>query len=75
MDIPVAVLQKAQGLIDLFEGDFFYLGIYEGCHAYKFVFPPDVCTGFPFVYLYDKTHEKVQEITGHEALDIISEFI
>lgn len=75
MEIPVEVLQMAQCLTDLFDNDFLYLGDYKGFDAYKFVFPKDVCTGFPFVYLYDKSHEKVVEVTGHDALDIISKLI
>ena len=72
--IPEQVINKAQGLIDLYGEDFEYMGVYNGKKAYLFCFPDDKETGFPFVYLFDATSDSVEEITGFKALDIIGKF-
>lgn len=72
--IPEQVINKAQGLIDLYGEDFEYMGVYKEKEAYLFCFPDDKETGFPFVYLFDATNDAAEEITGFKALNIIGKF-
>ena len=67
--IPQIVKDAAKDLIEIYGDKFDYLGKYEGADAYVFSFPEDSCTGFPFVYLVKD--DKVEEISGFLALDII----
>lgn len=71
MEVPQAVKDKAKELIETFGEHFEKLGIYQGKQVYKFVFPQGSRTGFPFVFLYDKQMDTVDEITGFEALDLL----
>jgi hypothetical protein len=74
MKTPKAVLEAASWLTEQFDGQLEYLGTYEGKEA--FVFNPtreDLCIGFPHTYLYEEG-KPVEEITGFEALDILSFF-
>lgn len=73
-NIPEPVIKEAKGLVDLYGNSIEYLGEYQGCDMYRFVFPKQKETGFPFVFLYDKDDECVDTITGFDALDIIGEF-
>ena len=68
--IPQIVKDAASDLIEEYGDNFDYLGKYEGADAYRFKFPEDADTGFPFVYIHKDG--KVTEITGFEALDIVS---
>lgn len=72
MSIPDIVKEKAKGLVGLFGEHFVERGSYDNCIVYQYVTPSDICTGFPFIYLYDPHKEIVEEITGFKALDIIS---
>lgn len=72
--IPEPVIQKAKGLINLYGNSIEYLGKHQGCDVYKFVFPKNTETGFPFAYLYNASNGKVIEITGSQALRLIDEF-
>ncbi len=72
--IPQAVIEIAKDLIKLYGDSFKWLGRYKGHDAYLFQFPENSFTGFPFVYLYDAEKNIAVEITGFEALDIISLF-
>lgn len=67
--IPQIVKDAAKDLIEIYGDKFDYLGKFEGAEAYAFSFPEDSCTGFPFVYLVKD--DKVEEISGFLALDII----
>ena len=67
--IPQIVKDAAKDLIEIYGDKFDYLGKFEGAEAYAFSFPEDSCTGFPFVYLVKD--DKVEEISGCLALDII----
>ena len=71
--IPQIVKNAAKDLIDMYGDKFEDLGKYEGSDAYAFHFPDDVDTGFPFVFIYK--NGKISEITGFEALDIITLFV
>ena len=67
--IPQIVKNAAKDLIEIYGDKFDYLGKFEGAEAYAFSFPENACTGFPFVYLVKD--DKVEEISGFLALDII----
>ena len=67
--IPQIVKDAAKDLIEIYGDKFDYLGKFEGAEAYAFSFPEDSCTGFPFVYLVKD--DKVEEISGFLAIDII----
>ena len=71
--IPQIVKDAAKDLIEIYGDKFDYLGKFEGAEAYAFSFPEDSCTGFPFVYLVKD--DKVEEISGFLALDIIDYFL
>ena len=75
MKTPSAVLRKASGLIKMYGEHFEYLGRRDRVDAFRFVFPEDRDTGFPFVYLYEEERDAVSEVTGFEALDIISLYV
>ena len=72
MDIPKAVKDKAKELIDAFGENFDDLGQYQGKRAFRFVFPKDSRTGFPYIYLYSERTKVVEEITGMMAMQILS---
>ena len=72
MEVPAKVKRAARALIRQFGDNFRLLGEYDGRDAYVFVFPPDLETGFPVVYLYDG--ENVEEVTGFAALGIVTSF-
>lgn len=73
-EIPQAVIEEAQGLIDRYGRCMDYLGKYKDADYYVFHFPDETITGFPFVYVYYRQKEEVIEITGFDALDIIGKF-
>ena len=72
MDIPQIVTEKAKELIELYGPQLAYIGNYENQQVYMFQFPENTETGFPFVYLYDKTSDGATEVTGIDALEVIS---
>lgn len=72
--IPESVIKEAKGLIALYGTNLKYLGELRGYDIYQFVFPNNSETGFPFLYIYDKSKDQAMEITGFDALDMISEF-
>ena len=69
--VPQSVKKAAKGLIDLYGEQLQLIGLYNNQKVYLFVFPEDEDTGFPFIYLHNLSTDKVVEITGPEALDII----
>lgn len=69
MKVPEQIKSAAKSLIDVYGNAFDYLGKYKGKDAYAFRFPDDANTGFPYIYLFKD--DKVTEITGFEALDIM----
>lgn len=73
--IPQSVIQEAKGLVELYGNTIKYLGEKGEFHIYMFVFPEQIVTGFPFVFLYDKEDDSTETITGLGAVDIISEFL
>ena len=73
-NIPEAVIKEAKDLIDRYGESIDYLGEFEEDEAYIFVFPGNMETGFPFIYLYDKASDQAMTITGFKALDILSSF-
>lgn len=70
--IPQAVLDSAKELIDSFGEHFNRFGFFKGKYVYKFEFPKDMATGFPFVFLYDKQTNEVEKITGMKAMEVLS---
>lgn len=71
MHIPEAVLDKAKELIDIYGNKIRYLGKCDNKDVFKFQFPENERTGFPYVYLYDKQLNTVEEVTGKNAIKII----
>ena len=69
MKVPEQIKSAAKSLIDVYGNAFDYLGKYKGKDAFVFRFPDDANTGFPYIYLFKD--DKVTEITGFEALDIL----
>lgn len=72
MKTPIAIQKKAQALINSFGDCFDKIGEYNGKHVYIYVFPEGVRTGFPIVFLYDEVANNVEEITGIEAMTLLS---
>lgn len=71
MNVPKTVEEEARETLELLGGTIEYLGkIEDGRDAYVHKPAFDGCTGFPFVYLYDG--RTATEITGFDALDILS---
>jgi hypothetical protein len=68
-DIPIAVLDAAKYLIDMYGVNFDYLGRYNDADTYVYRFPEGSATGFPFVYLLKDN--SVTEVTDFIALHII----
>ena len=71
--IPQIVKDAASYLIEMYGDKFDYFGKHEGADVYMLKFPEDADTGFPFVYIHKD--EKVTEITGFEALDVVRLFV
>ena len=69
MEVPAEVLKAAAKIVSQFGGDFAILGEYQGKEVYRFRFPENAKTGFPFLYLYKDG--KVDFVTGWEALKIV----
>ncbi len=63
----------AKGLTDMYGSNFAYLGQYDGRAVWQYCFPEDTDTGYPFVYLYGDG--QVEEVTGRQALRLISRFV
>ena len=72
MDTPHQVIQAADWLIQQFGSHFELLGEYKGQDAYLFITPEGLKIGFPYVYLFKDGDDSALEVTGLEALDIIS---
>lgn len=73
--IPNAVLAKAQGLICLYGDCLEFCGLFHGQEVFRFRFPANKETGFPFVYLYEVATDGVREITGFDALRLLSDIM
>lgn len=71
--IPQAVIDEAETLITNYGENIVFRGNYKQYEVYKFIFPEDTETGFPFIYLYEPTTDKAFEITGFEVFDILSD--
>ena len=74
MEVPVAVIKAASGLVNLFGPNFSLLGEKGGKEVYKFDFPKGRFTGYPFLYLYKRETNTATEVTGPRALEIIISF-
>lgn len=72
--IPSLVTKKAQKLIDSYGQCLELMGEKDGIYYYRFCFPEESLTGFPYVFLYNPQVEDVFMIKGFRAVDIISEF-
>jgi len=72
-NIPQSVIDEAQDLIQLYGNTLIYRGVYNDCDIYQFVFPENMETGFPFIYLHDVEADQVLEISGSRALKMLRE--
>lgn len=73
--VPSTVRRAAKTLIDLYGENIVFIGHKEAIDIFRFQFPEDTRTGYPFVFLYDKRKDSVNKITGFEALNIIAEWV
>ena len=73
-EIPQSVIKEAQSLINSYGQCLEFLGNQPGVDYYVFRFPDETITGFPFVYIYDRETHKAMQISGFDAIDIISKF-
>ena len=71
--IPQAVKQEAANLSKIYGEHISYLGKDNGAEYYKFDFPEDADTGFPFVYQY--ADGVVMTFNDFMALNIICSFV
>lgn len=71
-NVPKSILNAAS-VSKYYGNNFRYLGQYKGRSAWQYVFPENIDTGYPFVYLYADGH--AEEITGTNALHIIESFV
>ncbi len=71
MEVPKAVKQRAQNLIEQFGDRIEYIGGSEGRMVFMFRFPANQENGFPIVYLYDSTTDAVEVVDGMRAFEII----
>lgn len=71
-NIPQVVKDKAKKLVEQYGDNIRFVGIKGGHAIYSFVFPKNVRTGFPYVYLYNEKDNSVEEITGIRALEILA---
>ena len=69
--VPQPVINAAKNLSDIYGENLFFIGTYNGEDVYLFEFPDNVETGFPFLYFYNVATQKVTELTGPEALDVV----
>lgn len=73
MEIPSKVRQAAQYLVEMYGNHVEHLGTYRGAEVFYYRFPDDVTAGFPPVYLIKD--DKIKEVGGFEALEIIGSFV
>lgn len=73
MDIPSAVKDEVQYLLETEGGDIVRLGDYQGFEAYQYCFPDGMVTGFPVVILYHRASNTAYEQPGEEGLGILAE--
>lgn len=69
MIVPKEVSAAAASVIAKYGANFKLLGEFEGSEVYRYCFPKDMRTGFPFLYLYKD--KKVKFVTGWDALKIV----
>lgn len=60
----------ASELIQMFGPNLIYAGQHKGHDVYRFAFPENQETGFPYVFVY-KDGGEVTEITGHKAIELL----
>ena len=68
MKVPKQII-SASGLPENETKHIKYIGKYKGRDVFHYA-EPDVETGFPFIYLWEKEDNSVEEITGFDALKI-----
>ena len=69
MEIPAEVLKAAAKIVSQYGENFTLVGEHEGSDVYRYRFPQNMKTGFPFLYLYKDG--KVRFVTGYDALKIV----
>lgn len=72
--IPEQVIKKAESLIAEYWENIIYLGADEDVEYYKYVFPENTKTGYPFVFIYHPQSGEVEVITGFETFQILGKF-
>ena len=72
--IPTPIRKEAEELVSMYGQRVEYLGqMPDGRAAYYFHFPNDVCAGFPVAWLYGSG--QAMELSGHDAVEVISAFL
>ncbi len=71
METPKSVQHCAQELVKAYGESFEKRGVYNGKQVYQYIFPQEIRTGYPFIYLYEEKTNEVEEITGLKAMDIL----
>lgn len=72
METPQAVIQAAQGLVQMFGPSFEYLGEHNGNDVYMFAFPDGTYTCEPYLFLDDKRRPVATQIAGAAAVELLS---
>ena len=70
--IPEGVIKEAKDFVNLYGNTLKHIGKYNGYDVYRFGFPENTETGFPFLYLHNLSRDEVTRISGFDALDIIN---
>lgn len=73
MEIPSAVKEQVQYLLETEGGDVVYIGDYQEWEAYSYKFPEEGATGYPIVVLYHRDADYAYEVPEDKALDIVVE--
>lgn len=71
-NIPQVVKDKAKNLVEQYGDNIRFVGINGDNAVYSFMFPENERTGFPYIYVYNKKDNSVEEITGIRALEILA---
>lgn len=75
MDIPSAVKNEVQYLLDTEGGEIVHIGQYQGHEVWQYCFPDQANTGYPIVILYHPESGTAYEASAEDGLDIIVEIL
>jgi hypothetical protein len=73
MDIPSAVKNEVQYLLEKEGGDIVHIGQYEDHEVYQYCFPGEMNTGYPIIILYHQPSGYACEMPPEEGLEILAE--